>query len=44
MSDKISDYVEILMDENDVSIGISVEEMDTLSDMSFDESEEEMME
>ena len=34
----------IPMDDDDVSIGNSVEEIDTSSDMSFDESEEDMME
>ena len=40
----MSDDLEILMDEDDVRIGNSVEEMDTSSETSPDESEEEMME
>ena len=44
MQDMMSDDLEILMDEDDVRIGNSVEEMDTSSETSPDESEEEMME
>ena len=44
MLDMMSDDAEILMDEDDVSIGNSNEEMDTSNDMSFDDSEEEVME
>ena len=44
MASVVPDDAGIPMDDDDVSIGNSIEEIDTSSDMSFDESEEEMME